>query len=66
MKARPALPNWARWDGDDLLPQLRIQPRASSDGFAERHGDHIRLRVKAPPLVSCLTNTLHLRASQIP
>lgn len=50
MKTRPAMPSWAHWDGDDLLLQLRLQPRASSDGFAEPHGDQIRLRVKAPPV----------------
>lgn len=43
------MPCWARWDGDALVLQLRIQPRASSDGFAERLGDNKKLRIKAPP-----------------
>ena len=41
---------WYRWDGDDLVVQLRVQPRASRDGFAEVLGDSIKLRVTAPPV----------------
>jgi len=38
------------WDGDDLILRLRVQPRASSDGFAEVLGDRIKLRITAPPV----------------
>ena len=37
-----------QWQGDDLLLDIRVQPRASSDGFAEEPGDRIKLRITAP------------------
>ena len=39
-----------QWQGDDLLLDIRVQPRASSDGFAEEQGDRIKLRITAPPV----------------
>ena len=39
-----------QWQGDDLLLDIRVQPRASSDGFAEELGDRIKLRITAPPV----------------
>jgi len=39
-----------QWQGDDLLLDIRVQPRASSDGFAEELGDRIKLRLTSPPL----------------
>ena len=39
-----------RWDGDDLLLDLHIQPRASRDEFAGIHGDALKLRINAPPV----------------
>ena len=39
-----------QWDGDDLLLNIRVQPRASSDGFAERMGDQIKLRITTAPV----------------
>ena len=41
---------WYRWDGADLLLELRVQPRASRDGFGEASGDRIKLRLTAPPI----------------
>ena len=38
------------WRGDDLLLNVRIQPRASSDGFAEVLDDRIKIRITAPPV----------------
>ncbi|HHJ12682.1 MAG TPA: YggU family protein [Chromatiales bacterium] len=43
-------PVFQRWDGDDLILRLRVQPRASSDGFGEVLGDRIKLRLTAPPV----------------
>jgi uncharacterized protein (TIGR00251 family) len=43
-------PRWFRWIGDDLELSLRVQPRASREGFDEPVGDHCRIRVKAPPV----------------
>lgn len=39
-----------RWDGDDLVLSLKIQPRASSDGFAGVLGERLKLRITAPPV----------------
>jgi uncharacterized protein len=39
-----------QWRNGDLLLDLRIQPRASSNGFAEVLGDRIKLRITAPPV----------------
>jgi uncharacterized protein len=39
-----------QWQGDDLLLDIRVQPRASSDGFAEELGDRIKLRITASPV----------------
>jgi uncharacterized protein (TIGR00251 family) len=41
---------WYRWEGDDLILQLRVQPRARTHGFAEILGDSIKLRLTAPPV----------------
>lgn len=43
-------PPWYRWDGDDLILQLQIQPRASRDGIAGIHAGHLRMRLTAPPV----------------
>lgn len=39
-----------QWQGDDLVLDIRVQPRASSDGFAEQLGDRIKLRITSPPV----------------
>ncbi len=38
------------WLGDDLVLNLRVQPRASADGFAEELGEQIKVRITAPPV----------------
>jgi len=39
-----------RRDGDDLLIELRVQPRASRSEFAGRYGERLRVRLSAPPV----------------
>ena len=39
-----------QWRNGDLLLNIRVQPRAASDGFAETLGDRIKLRITAPPV----------------
>lgn len=42
---------WYRWDGEDLILHLRIQPKASKDEFAGPYGDRqYRIRITAPPV----------------
>ena len=41
---------WYRWDGNDLLLDLRVQPRASRDEFGEALGERLKLRLTAPPV----------------
>lgn len=38
------------WRGHTLVCRLRVQPRASREGFAGPLGDRLRVRVQAPPV----------------
>ena len=48
--ASTPLPPWCQARGADLLLRLRVQPRASHEGFDGLHGDRLRLRVSSPPV----------------
>ena len=56
-----------------VLIRLRVQPRASADRLEGVYGDHIRLRLTAPPVdgaantacVAFLAKTLGIRGSQV-
>jgi uncharacterized protein (TIGR00251 family) len=39
-----------QWHDDDLVLNIRVQPRAANDGFAELVGEQIKLRITAPPV----------------
>ena len=39
-----------RRDGQDLILEVRVQPRASRSEFAGLHGDRVRVRLQAPPV----------------
>lgn len=41
---------WFRWDGPDLFLQVQVQPRASRAAVAGVIGDHLKIRLTAPPL----------------
>ena len=43
-------PSPLHWDGEDLILQVRLQPRASADEIIGVHGDLLKVRVTAPPL----------------
>lgn len=42
--------SWYRWDGEDLIISLRVQPRSRRDEFLEPYGDHYKVRITAPPV----------------
>ncbi len=42
--------SWYRWEGDDLLLFLSIQPRSGQDAFVAPHGDRYKVRITAPPV----------------
>ena len=42
--------SYFRWDGDDLILDCHLQPKASSDEFAGLHGDRLKIRLTAPPV----------------
>lgn len=39
-----------RWQGQDLIFQAQVYPRASRDEFAGIVGDHLKIRITAPPV----------------
>lgn len=41
---------WYRWDGDRLLLEVYVQPRASKDGIAGPHGNALKISLTAPPV----------------
>lgn len=43
-------PAWYRWDGPDLILQLRIQPRAAHDEITGPLGNSLKIRITAPPV----------------
>lgn len=43
---------WCRWQGTDLLLELRVQPRASRDEVTGLHDGALRVRLTAPPVDS--------------
>ena len=62
-----------QWQGDDLVLNVRVQPRAASDAFAEILGDAIKLRITAAPvdgkanrhLIAFLARTFRVAKSNI-
>ncbi len=45
-------PPWYRWDGPDLILQVRLQPRARRNEIAGVGGNRLKIRLTAPPVES--------------
>ena len=43
------MPAW-RWDGEDLILELRVTPRSARDRLEGEHDGRLRLRITAPPV----------------
>lgn len=41
---------WYRWEGDDLVISVRVQPRARRDELGEVLGQELKVRITAPPV----------------
>lgn len=41
---------WFRRDGSDIVLQVLIQPRASTEAVVGVIGDHLKIRLTAPPV----------------
>ncbi len=39
-----------RWQDGDILIDVKVQPRASRDGWAEVLGERIKIKITAPPV----------------
>lgn len=42
--------DWCRWDGADLLLEVRVVPRAQRTGIAGIRNGRLLVRLQAPPL----------------
>jgi len=42
-------PGWYRWQGADLLLEVRVRTNARSSAVTGLHGDAVRVLVNAPP-----------------
>lgn len=42
--------SWFHWDGEDLILQVKVQPRASRDEFVGVIGERLKVRITAAPV----------------
>jgi uncharacterized protein (TIGR00251 family) len=44
------MPDWYAWQGNDLILNITLQPRASKDEICGIHGATLKIRITAPPV----------------
>ena len=44
------MPKFYKWDGDDLVLYLYVQPNAKKDELIGEYGDNLKVRITAPPV----------------
>ncbi|MEJ2360574.1 MAG: DUF167 family protein [Gammaproteobacteria bacterium] len=44
------MPSWYSWQGNDLLLNISVQPRAARDEICGILGDKLKIRITAPPV----------------
>ena len=49
---------WYRWQGNDLLLHIKVQPGASRSQIAGLHGEQLKIRIQAPPVDGRANETL--------
>lgn len=42
--------SYLRWQGDELILQIHLQPKASKDAFVGQHGERLKVTITAPPI----------------
>ncbi|MDH4273754.1 MAG: DUF167 family protein [Gammaproteobacteria bacterium] len=41
---------WYRWQGDTLVLEIHLQPRATKNEVVGPHGQRLKIRLKSPPV----------------
>lgn len=44
------MPKFYKWEGDDLLLFLYVQPNAKKDELIGKYGNNLKIRIAAPPV----------------
>ena len=44
------MPLWFRWDGNNLLVNVLVQPRSREDRIIGIHGDALKIKITSPPV----------------
>jgi uncharacterized protein (TIGR00251 family) len=67
------MPAYYQWDGDDLILELYVQPKAKNDEWVGEYNGRLKVRITAPPvdnkankyLLKFLAKTFAVSASRV-